>query len=255
MCGRFVQAKSELELAVAYEPEAIVGKLPEPSYNIAPTQQIATLVLRPEGRDAAGLPVAPFHRELYPARWGLVPKWQRQPTGAPLINARIESVLEKPSFRAAAQRRCVVPASGYFEWQTTNSSKQPFFITSAQSDGLINLAALFEWWRSKSPAAAASVEVERGSIDASWTLTVTLITTAAPSGLSEIHDRAPLIIRNESLAGWLNPATATTESLLDEFKAEAAAEAAALAWYPVGRSVGSIRNNGPQLIERATLDS
>lgn len=232
-------AKTELELAAAYEAEAVVGKLPDPNYNIAPTQQVATLVLRPEGRDADGKPAPPFHRELYSARWGLVPKWQRQPSGSPLINARIESVLDKPSFRAAAQRRCVVPASGYYEWQTTDSSKQPFFISSAKPDDLVNLAGLFEWWHTPP----------------NWMLTVTLITTAAPPGLSSIHDRAPLVIAKDALSNWLDPLTATTEGLLSEFRSAAASETGRLEWYPVDRSVGSIKNNGPQLIERAISDS
>lgn len=244
MCGRFVMAKSELELAAHYETEAIVGKLPEANYNVAPTQQIATLVLRPDQRDATGKPMPPFHRELYSARWGLIPGWQRQPTGAPLINARIETVLEKPSFRAAAQRRCVVPASGYYEWQTTDSSKQPFFISAAKHGDLINLAGLYEWWRN--PIASGAGESD-GDI---WMLTVTLITTAAPAGLNAIHDRAPLIIRNQSLAEWLDPATITTENLLADFRSEAAAETENLDWYQVDKSVGSIRNNGPKLIER-----
>ena len=240
MCGRFVLAKSELELKQHYRAESVAAELPAVSFNIAPTKQIATLLIRPEGRDAAGRPLEPFHLELHPARWGLIPKWQRQATGSPLINARIESVLQKPSFRSAAQRRVIVPASGYYEWQTTNASKRPFFIHPAHQESLLNLAGIFEWWRA--PA------VDSESSQANWILTVSLITTAAPSGLSEIHDRAPLIISSGAISSWLDPTVTTTETLLEEFNRESAAAAAGLDWHPVSKSVGSIRNNNPQLI-------
>ncbi|MEY3028610.1 MAG: hypothetical protein RL198_7 [Actinomycetota bacterium] len=240
MCGRFVLAKSELELKDYYSADGIAAELPAASYNIAPTQQIATLLVRPEGRDAAGTPLKPFHRELYSARWGLIPKWQQQPSGAPLINARIESVLQKPSFRAAAQRRVIVPASGYYEWQTVNSTKQPFFIRPKQEGALLNLAGIYEWWRS--PA------IDGGPNQTIWKLTVSLITTEAPLGLREIHDRAPLLIGDQWLSNWLDPRVVSTDGMLHEFNRRSAEEVKELAWYPVSKSVGSIRNNNPELI-------
>jgi putative SOS response-associated peptidase YedK len=132
MCGRYVIAKSALEIAEDLGAELPVS-FETVSYNIAPTHTVPIAV----ERELEGIPV----REIHPARFGLIPHWAKQLTD-PLFNARIETVLEKPSFRdAAVKKRCVVPASGYYEW---DSDKQPLYI---HGPGLIYFAGIYSFWR------------------------------------------------------------------------------------------------------------
>jgi putative SOS response-associated peptidase YedK len=159
MCGRFVVARSLGEIATIFEADEVVEPASQviklPSYNIAPTQPIAIVVDRSFEKDEAGAPVGELSREIHAARWGLVPRWSKGPaSSAPLINGRIESLLEKPSFKESVpRRRCVIPASGYYEWQVLpDGSKQPFYI-SAGADGMLALAGLYEWWLDPTKAA------------------------------------------------------------------------------------------------------
>jgi putative SOS response-associated peptidase YedK len=191
----------------------------------------------PEGGGAA--------RELRVVRWGLVPSWAKDISiGSRLINARAETVSEKPSFRRAfARRRCLLPADGYYEWQVLAGAgpkgknlKQPYFIHRADG-GPLAFAGLYELWRDR--------QVPDGDPDA-WLWTATIITTSAPDELGEIHDRMPMVISPESWADWLDPGNSEVSDLRALL---APAAARGLATYPVSTAVNSVRNNGPELIE------
>jgi putative SOS response-associated peptidase YedK len=173
-----------------------------------------------------------------------VPYWAKDISiGSRMINARAETVSEKPAFRAAfAKRRCLLPADGYYEWQPpppgTKASKQPYFICRPDHS-VLAFAGLYELWRDRS--------VPRED-PAAWLWTATVITTSAPDELGEIHDRMPMVIDRASWTDWLDPGNtevADVQVLL------APAASTGLISYPVAPLVNSVRNNGPELIEQA----
>jgi putative SOS response-associated peptidase YedK len=184
MCGRFTSLLSPELLAVIYE---IFGPLEStPRYNIAPSQLVS--IVR---RNAAG------QRELATVKWGLIPSWAKDPSvGHSLINARGETVAEKPSFRAAfKQRRCIIPASGFYEWVAAGGAKQPWYIKGYE-DRPLSLAGLWEHWPSP---------------DGSVIETCSIITTTANELMAPIHDRMPVILSPESIASWLELSTKPDE--------------------------------------------
>ncbi len=190
---------------------------PHASFNIAPTQSVWTILADGKGARAQQL------------RWGLVPSWARDiKVGAALINARIETVAEKPSFRSAWKtRRCLVPASGYYEWRPEAGIKQPYWIHDAEQP-MILFGGIWEQW--KTP-------------EGEWLRSFAIITTAAGDDMVELHDRTPLMLSGDVLHGWLHAAA-------DEAMAIAmSAPLPALAWHPVSRAVGNPRSNGPQLVQ------
>lgn len=184
MCGRFTSLLSPELLAVIYE---IFGP-PEstPRYNIAPSQPVSIIRQNATGQ-----------RELATVKWGLIPSWAKDPSiGHSLINARGETVAEKPSFRAAfKQRRCIVPASGFYEWVTFGGTKQPWYIKGYE-DRPLSLAGLWEHWPSP---------------DGSVIETCSIITTTANEMMAPIHDRMPVILSPESIASWLELSTKPDE--------------------------------------------
>jgi putative SOS response-associated peptidase YedK len=212
MCGRFA-------LFADRSTVASFVQAPEPTfdwdarYNIAPTQSV--IACRLSGND----------RELVRFRWGLIPSWAKDPSaGVKAINARAETLTEKPFFRTAFQkRRCLIPASGYFEWKTTGKKKQPFFIHQGE---LVAFAGLWELWaKGDEPIFAC-----------------TIITTAADETMLALHERTPVILPPTSFATWLDPLTAQPK-LLDLLR-----PARGLSVYPVGTQVGNVRNQGPDLV-------
>lgn len=221
MCGRYADFLTEQDLADAFAIAVAADddRLLPPSYNVAPMQTVRVIRSR-EGE-----------RELDLARWGLVPSWAKDPSiGNRMINARVETIAQKPSFRTAfAKRRCIVPASGYYEWRAGPDGKTPFFIRPADSAPL-PMAGLLEAWRP--------------SPDAEWLITCSVVTTAARGDMREIHDRQPVMMRRDAWETWLDP-----ESHPDDLFAAAAADAPALEWYEVGKDVGNVRNNEPGLVE------
>ena len=234
VCGRYAAATDPAALVEEFEVSAPPEELLEPDYNVAPTKRVYIVVDRPVP-DRAG----ERERALVVARWGLIPSWAKDASiGARLINARAETLGEKPSFRSAyAKRRCLVPADGFYEWYVPESGaarKQPFFIHPADGSRLA-MAGLYEWWRD--PA------LDEDDPD-SWRLTCTVITTDATDDIGRIHDRMPMTVAREDWAAWLDPA----------HRVEAAglirpADATPLDAYPVSTAVNSVRNNGPALIE------
>jgi putative SOS response-associated peptidase YedK len=240
VCGRFADYYETEELVEEFEVDRVV-EAPEPSWNVAPTARIA--VVRTARREGAG----PL-RELRGGRWGLAPSWSKDPFGAArLINARSETVTVKPSFRAAARsRRALIPAAGYYEWQAgPGGAKTPYFL-HPPTDQPLALAGLYEWWR---PPPAA-LNAEAGAPAAPATLeslfSATIITRAATDASGRIHDRMPLLVPREAWSGWLDPALTDPADVRAFIAALPDPE---LIPRRVARAVGSVKNDGPHLIE------
>ena len=173
-------------------------------------------------------------RQLHSARWGLIPSWAKEVSTTPLINARIESVLDKPSFQESAlSKRCAIPADGYFEWQSTApDSKVPFFIYP--SEGMLAFAGIYSWWRN--PAKAADDP-------ARWVLTASLLTKESAPELAQIHNRNPVMLSEENLSA---------AEVLAALSDESDQVAAALEYHAVSSAVGSVQNNSAELIARVS---
>src|SRR5579859_4663126 len=208
MCGRYVMARDVGDLVAEFDVDESYIEEIESSYNVAPTDPVP-LVLDRKDRETGEL-----SRKLVTARWGLVPSWSKDTKGAArLINARRETITEKPSFRkAAAQRRALVPADGYYEWQQEQLGgklqKIPTYLHSP-GEGLLAFAALFENWPDPSMPP---------DDPARWLRTCTIITAPAADSIGHIHDRTPLIVPRDMWADWLDPETtseADVRSLVD----------------------------------------
>ena len=225
MCGRFVLAAPPQEVR-AHFSHVETEEFP-PRYNIAPTQPIATVRLF-EGA-----------RHFVLVRWGLVPGWVKDPASfSLLVNARSETAAEKPSFRTAMRhRRCLVPASGYYEWRAgQDGRKQPYFIRP-RAGGLVALAGLWEEW----------CDPDGGVID-----TGALMTVPANAALSHIHDRMPLVIAPEHFDLWLDVKTARPKEVQALMKP---APDHLFEAVPVGRRVNGARDDDPGLIEPVEIDA
>lgn len=212
--------------------------LPAPSWNIAPTDPVSIILDSiPKGEDAAEEPV----RRMESARWGLVPGWAKDPkVGVTAFNARIESAAGKAHFTTAVKkRRAIIPATGYYEWHTVDGVKTPYFIHLPEGELLV-FAGLYEWWRN--PAAADDSPDK-------WLLSTSILTRESTAELASIHDRMPVFLAPELLEEWLDPHSEGTEELLEEVSAGGADQAERAEFYEVGRDVGNVRNNGPQLME------
>lgn len=227
---------------VANELKAIdklEGSPSTPNYNVAPTDTARIVVSRPL-RDSAGQGSGDPVRQLRTARWGLLPRWAKDvKEGSRLFNARAESVSTKPAFRSAyTSRRCLVPIDGWYEWRVLDTPhgprKQPYYMT-ARDGHVLTLAGLYEFWRD--PSAPQSPTLT----------TCTILTTEAVGGLSEIHDRQPLVLSQDAWDRWLDAAVADPSDLLVPWD-ESAAERLEL--RPVSTMVNSVRNNGRELIAR-----
>jgi putative SOS response-associated peptidase YedK len=230
MCGRFVLSSSIPEIAryfAATFDEALAEKF-RPSWNVPPTRRIPAVTADEHGQR---------HLELY--RWGLVPAWAKGLSfGANTINARAESVATKPSFRSAFRsQRCLIPADGYFEWKTTPGElKQPYLFTRADAEPLA-FAGLWESWHSPSDTPGAESTV----------ITCSIVTTEASPDVEAIHTRMPAILdRGGAWERWLDP------NLHDRDELEGLlvpAPAGTLIKRRVSSAVGSVKNDGPHLID------
>ena len=219
MCGRFTSLLSPELLAVIYE---IFGPTESaPRYNIAPSQAVS--IVR---QNSAG------QRVLATVKWGLIPSWAKDPSiGHNLINARGETVAEKPSFRAAFKhRRCIVPASGYYEWMAVGGAKQPWYI-KGNEDRPLSLAGLWEHWPSP---------------DGSVVETCSIITTTANELMAPIHDRMPVILSPEAISSWLELSTKPDE--LKDLLRPCAPDI--LTAYTVSNLVNNPRFDSPSCIAR-----
>ena len=241
MCGRFVVARSVGELLTIFEADEIVGDVPGISYNVAPTQNIAIVVDRAFEKAEDGSPLGELSREIHAARWGLVPRWSKGPgEGAPLINGRIETLLEKPSFKESVfRRRCVIPASGYYEWQVlADGTKQPFYIHAGE-DGMLALAGLYEWW----------LDPTKSKDDPTrWLLSATTLTKHTAPELAHIHDRNPVLLSAETFDAWIDPHIEGDADLLAAMAEGSDQVAAEALFHKVSSDVGKVRINEPELI-------
>lgn len=266
MCGRYAAGKAtddlveELEIeadhtrpaAADAESGAAPGTTWSPQYNVAPTAT-ARVALTRAARDAApggegeGPAETAAVRQLRLLTWGLVPSWAKdRSAGVKMTNARAETVLTKPAFRRAARsRRCLVPADGWYEWQSSpvavdakgRPRKQPFFMRRTDG-GSATFAGLYEFWRD--PAAGEGDP-------AAWLATFTIVTTAAEPGLDRIHDRQPLVLDPDQWGAWLDPAL-DDERLTELLTTSRPGRFEA---YPVGRAVGNSRVDGAHLLDPA----
>jgi len=259
MCGRYAASRRPEDLTGLFEVQKWEPtETLAPDYNVAPTKDVHVVLDRPVRDSGSTDPV----RQLRVLRWGLVPSWAKTPEGgARLINARAETVAEKPSFRRAlVARRCLIPADGYFEWVTGTQErqleeegrrkrprKQPYFVTPADGS-VFAMAGLYEFWRDRTLP---------DDHPRAWWTTCTVVTTAAetadlagyegrgPRSLSEIHPRMPLMMTPDRWDAWLNPATTDPDDLSGLL---APPPTGLLRAYPVGTAVSSVKNNGPELV-------
>ncbi|MBX9245957.1 SOS response-associated peptidase [Actinotalea ferrariae] len=252
MCGRYAAFREAQDLADTFdiEPDDIAedAALLPPSWNVAPTDAVRVVVERaPRAADGEDEVPDDVVRSLRLARWGLVPGWAKDPSvGSRMINARVESLVDKPAFRkAAAARRCLVPAEGYFEWRKppagspAKTPKQPFWI-HADDGSPLAFAGLYEFWRDRS---LPDDDPHR------WLVTMTIITGGAPTDdpvLAEIHDRRPVVLGRERWAAWLDPHRTDAAEAVDLLQDPAPR----LVATPVSTAVNSVRTNGPELVER-----
>ncbi|GAA3249907.1 SOS response-associated peptidase [Streptomyces lavendulae] len=259
MCGRFAASRTPRELAAIFgverwEPQETLA----PDWNVAPTKEVHVVLDRPLKDAGDPRPV----RQLRVLKWGLVPSWAKSPEGAArMINARSETLHEKPSFRRPfAQRRCIVPADGYYEWVTAHDErqlevegkkkrarKQPYFVLP--TDGSVfAMAGIYEFWRD------GTLPPEHPQ---AWWATCSVITAEAeteplgtapaegPRSLSEIHPRMPLMLTPDRWDAWLDPARTDEDELRGLL---APPPGGLMRAYPVSTAVSNVRNNGPELL-------
>jgi putative SOS response-associated peptidase YedK len=246
VCGRYASSRRPQDLVEEFEiKEVEVKETLAPDYNVAPTKPVYAVLERPPRPSEKAAGPEPARRQLRTLTWGLVPFWAKDPSiGNRMINARTETVTQKPAYRKAfASRRCLLPADGYYEWYTSqqrNASgkpvKQPFFIHPADG-GVLAMAGLYEIWRDPT---RADDEPDRFR----WTCTV--LTTTAEDELGRIHDRMPMLLEKEAYDRWLDPEVSDPEDLLSLLVPAAPGRLEA---YPVSTAVNNVRNNGPELLE------
>jgi putative SOS response-associated peptidase YedK len=219
MCGRYTLKITPTELAAYFDlPE--VPDLP-PRYNIAPTQPIP--MVRADGHQG---------RHLVMVRWGFVPAWAREMSGgAPLINARLESAHEKPTFRQSfRQRRCLIPADGLYEWQRESAAKQPYVFQLPDGEPFA-FAGLWDRWQSPDGQVIDSCA---------------MLTTEANAVMTPIHHRVPVILERSAYEAWLDPAIHDPETLRGMLTPVVADRLIAT---PVSKKVNQVVNDDPSLLE------
>lgn len=224
MCGRFAQRTDAKRLAREFK----VREVPEieARYNIAPTQNILSIRQAEDEREAVFL------------KWGLIPSWAKDASiGAKLINARSETVTEKPSFREAfKKRRCIIPADGFYEWQRTGGKKQPYFF-QMRDERPFGFAGLWEKWRAE---------------DGQLLETCTILTTEANEVLRLVHDRMPVILHPEDYELWLADDARKIDLMKELLRPYPSSE---MVSYPVSTLVNNIHNVGTDLLKPVQINS
>jgi putative SOS response-associated peptidase YedK len=231
MCGRFVSSSPPDQIAQYFGAEAPTEKALEPSYNVAPTNDIYVVL------ESGGI------RRVEPMHWGLVPSWAKDlKIGNKLINARAETVAEKPSFRSAfKRRRCIIPVDGFYEWVKVagQKKKQPYFISRPDGDPYA-FAGLWETWR---PSKDSDDEVH----------SCTIITGSPNEKMAEIHHRMPIMLPPDTWEPWLDPDNTDVEEV-GRFLVPA--PVSLITFHPVSLEVNNPRNKSEHLsdeVEAAIL--
>lgn len=235
MCGRYASSRPPELIAEKFDVAEVKTESLKENFNVAPTTKVYAVLERSTDEDEV-------QRQLRALRWGLVPSWAKDvKIGNRMINARAESVAEKPAYRRAlAKRRCLIPADGYYEWLAqAGRPKQPFFIRRRDGEQLA-IAGLYELWRDK----------DAGD-DAEWLWSCTIITTDANSATEHIHDRMPVVLSPKNWGPWLDPANSDTDRLA---KLLVPAPAKDFEAFPVSTQVNNVRNNGPHLLDPIPAD-
>jgi putative SOS response-associated peptidase YedK len=258
MCGRYASSRRPEDLVEEFEIDKVeVKEALAPDYNVAPTKPVYAVVQRSPVGAPTGSPDAAVERQLRVLTWGLVPFWAKDPSiGSRMINARMETVDEKPAYRRAfASRRCLLPADGYYEWYAAEQDtaqqqgrrqdrakqrKQPFFIRPADG-GVLAMAGLYEIWRDPT-------REEDDPDRFRWTCTV--LTTMAEDAVGRIHDRMPLLVEPGRYAAWLDPQPSDPQDLKQLLVPAAPGRLEA---YPVSTEVNNVRNNGADLLDPLPL--
>lgn len=224
MCGRFSATFNHQDLAEIFK--IIAGIKPEPRFNIAPSQ------------DVAAMRVEDGQRILVSLHWGLIPFWAKDAKIAhKTINARVETAHQTPAFRAAFRnRRCLIPADGFYEWDKRGGTRQPYFAHRADEMPMA-LAGLWERWENAD--------------DEQVIESCTILTTEAAEPVARIHDRMPVILEPEDFDAWLDPEEHGVERLRKLLQPSAAG---ILAMYPVSRYVNKAGNEGIKCIEATQID-
>ncbi|MFJ7157342.1 SOS response-associated peptidase [Streptomyces sp. NPDC101118] len=242
MCGRYASSRAPEDLAGLFDAELDPARgLLGPSWNVAPTDDVWAVLERVDKGSGEVL------RSMRPVRWGLVPSWAKDPSvGSRMINARMETVHEKPAYRKAfGRRRCLLPADGFYEWvavpatENAKAYKQPYFI-QPEDRGVMAMAGLYEFWR--------DATVEDDDDPAAWLTTATIITTEATDAAGRIHPRMPLALHPDDFGTWLDPAHHDTDDLRALLHTPADG---ILTTTAVTTAVNSVRNNGPHLLDPA----
>jgi len=217
MCGRFAITLPDDAMAQLFGAAPANDLPPVPRYNVCPTQPVAAVVSR-EGA-----------RHVGPMRWGLIPRWYKHPTDGPLLfNARSETLADKPAFaEAARRRRCLIPASGFYEWTKDGEARLPWFIRRTNSEAMV-FAGVWQAWMGPEGTRIA---------------TCAIVTCAASDAMAELHDRVPVIVEPDDWALWLGEAGHGAARLMRPLPD------GALQAYRVSTSVNSNRSEGPELIE------
>ncbi|WP_394615630.1 SOS response-associated peptidase [Lentzea sp. JNUCC 0626] len=233
MCGRYASTKDPALLAAEFDAVDGTGdEAPGADYNIAPTKHVMAVVERKPADDESG--EAEVERSVRVMRWGLVPHWAKDLSGAAkMINARAETILTKPAFKqSVTKRRCIIPAAGWYEWKAAEGRKQPYFMTLGDDTSLAMAGIWSVWWKDDVP-----------------TVTCAVITMDSLGALTDVHNRMPLLLPQDRWSAWLDPTALDPSELLtpDESIIEA------LELRPVSTAVGSVKNNDPSLLERVDL--
>ncbi len=275
MCGRYAASRSPEDLVEEFEVDAVEGDGPgedptapdawAPDWNVAPTKQVPVVLERRPRVGAADQVVAAALEEAGdddgpadPVRWlrlltwGLVPSWAKERSiGNRMINARADTLLEKPAFRRAAlARRCLVPADGWYEWQKSPTEtdakgkprKQPFYMHPVDGEQ-IAFGGVYEFWRN--PATHADDPQ-------AWLTTFAIVTVDAVAGLDVVHDRMPLALTRDRWAAWLDPDLDDADGVRPLL---APPPPGLVVAEPVSTRVNAVSNNGPTLVEPVPLES
>ncbi len=229
MCGRFVSTTPLTDLAERLLVDDVRTDDERPNWNVTPRSSVVIVASGGE----------PEHRRrvLDRVRWGLVPSWAKNlSVGDKLINARAETIREKPAYRRAfAKRRCLIPVDGFYEWKVVpgRKTKQPVYIHRVDGEPIV-FAGLYENWKDKNDP------------DAEWIRSCSIVTTNANARIAAVHNRMPVILQSDRFAEWLDPENHDVDALT---RLLVPAPDDLLTYYPIRSLVNRPANNGPELLE------